>query len=438
MWAVVGAGNGRLDEDQIAHRWRNLFTLTGATAADNTGTGLLATLYPSLAATFRLGSSELGVAVALGRLASLPFGPLSVALSSRLGRRTVLVASVALGGTVICIGASARTFLGILVVQILLSASVAGVLPIAQTVIADSFDDRHRSRAVGCFFGVSTLLAASLGPLFALWVRLPEGWRWSMRTAGVACVACALLIAVLYREPRTGGAEQQLADVPPPPSGRTGSNRASVAALLRVPTFVALMVSRLLSGHALIVVFGVQFLVSERGFSNVGAAVVVLPYGVGYFAGALAGGWLVTLVHARAPRRGRIVVLQAAQLGFAAVAYTATQVIHDTLFVYASCCLVMGALQAINPVVNRPLVMAVVVPEIRGQAFAVFGIVDTGTAVILTALGGVFGEVYGLTAVFRWVLVVAIAANAIWLSVLHLTYPQDRVRLAGPWTSAIH
>ncbi|MGI3782750.1 MAG: MFS transporter, partial [Janthinobacterium lividum] len=325
-------------------------------------------MYPSLAATFRLGSSELGVAVALGRLASLPLGPLWVALSSRLGRRAVLVASVALAGVVIGVGGSVRTFLGILVVQILLSASAAGVLPIAQTVIADSFDDRHRSRAVGCFFGVSTLLAASLGPLFALWVRLPEGWRWSMRTAGVACVMCAVLIAVLYREPRTGGAEGQSGDAPLPRSGRTGSNRVSVAALLRMPTFIALMVSRLLSGHALIVVFGVQFLVLERGFANVGAAVVVLPYGVGYFLGALAGGWLVTLVHARYPQHGRIAVLQAAQLGFAAVAYVATQVVHDTLFVYASCCLVLGALQAVNPVVNRPLVMAVVVPEIRGQA----------------------------------------------------------------------
>ncbi|MGI3783604.1 MAG: hypothetical protein ACRYG2_22805, partial [Janthinobacterium lividum] len=61
---------------------------------------------------------------------------------------------------------------------------------------------------------------------------------------------------------------------------------------------------------------------------------------------------------------------------------------------------------------------------------AVFGVVDTMTAVVLTALGGVLGDAYGLTAVFRWVLVVAIIANAIWLSLLHLTYPSDRLRLS--------
>ncbi len=72
-----------------------------------------------------------------------------------------------------------------------------------------------------------------------------------------------------------------------------GSRFASVLSLFRIPSFSLMMLSRLLSGHLLIGVFGVQFLVTDRGFSNAVAALVLLPFGIGYFCGTVGGGFVV-------------------------------------------------------------------------------------------------------------------------------------------------
>ena len=84
----------------------------------------------------------------------------------------------------------------------------------------------------------------------------------------------------------------------------------SVLDLFRIPTFSIMMASRLLSGHLLITIFGIQFLVTERGFSNAIAALVLLPFGIGYFVGTIGSGYLVALLDRVLPDRGRVAFIQ--------------------------------------------------------------------------------------------------------------------------------
>jgi MFS-type transporter involved in bile tolerance (Atg22 family) len=205
-----------------------------------------------------------------------------------------------------------------------------------------------------------------------------------------------------------------------------------VLAVLAVPTFSLLMVSRLMSGHLLISVFGIQFLVVEHGFTNAAAALVLLPYGAGYCLGALGGGWFVTALDRRWPDHGRVALLQAAQLAFAVAAWFGTQVDHRALAVYGVWIALMGLTQALNPAVNRPLVMSVVPPELRALAFTIFlSVVDTLAWVGFTALAGQLADTDSLQVAFFWVLVVLMTLNGLWLGLLHPTYARDRDRAAG-------
>ena len=415
----------------VPHRWRNLVTLAGVTVVGTVQTGLTTLLFPSIATTLRLTTTDLGVVAALGRIVAVPLGPAWVWLASRVGRRAVIVSATAAGGLVGAAGGWSTTFLQLLVANTVMAALVVGVAPIAQAVLADSFDDAHRSRAVGYFYGASTALVSAVGPLAALLTRSPEGWRYGLWAGGVLAVITAVVTAFVFRDPGIGAAERQLADLTADSRSRPVT-MASIGSLWRVPSFAVLMGSRLLSGHLLVTVYGVQFLVTERGFDNATAAAVLLPYGLGYGIGAVAGGWLVTLLDRVSPGHGRVALLQVAQLGFAAAAYLGTQRSYASLAPYAVFTGMMGLTQALNPGANRPLVMSVVLPELRGQAFAVFfSVVDTVAWAAFTLVAGVLASRVGLTTVFWWVLVVLMVVNAGWLSLLHLTYPRDRDRVTA-------
>jgi Na+/proline symporter len=79
-----------------------------------------------------------------------------------------------------------------------------------------------------------------------------------------------------------------------------------------------------------------------------------------------------------------------------------------------------------NPPVNRPIVMSVVTPELRGQAFAIFLTVFETIGWAVFSLGaGQLANTLGIEQVFLYVLVILMFVNALVLSALYFTYPRD-------------
>jgi MFS family permease len=98
-------------------------------------------------------------------------------LAGRTSRKASLVVAAISGGVFGVMAGSADTLLFFLVASTLMSACVIGVGPIANAVMADTFDDKSRSKAVGTFYGVSTLLSSFFGPATAQLSGFTEGWR---------------------------------------------------------------------------------------------------------------------------------------------------------------------------------------------------------------------------------------------------------------------
>jgi MFS family permease len=416
----------------VPHRWRNLLTLTGVSIVDNTESGLTSTLFPSIAKSLSLNSGNLGLMAAAGKLLGVPAGPAFTWLAGRIGRRWALVATtLAAGGFGIAAG-FARDFTQLLIYNALMAACVIGAAPIANAAIADSFDDHHRGRAVGYFYGILGLAASFGGAGLALFTGFSDGWRYGMFAIGGICILAGILVAALFKDPGVGASEKQLADLPERDRVRTRVTVGSVMSLFRIPSYSIMMASRLLSGHLLITIFGIQFLVTQRGFSNAVAATVLVPFGLGYFAANVGGGWLVAALDRVLGPRGRVAYIQAAQVLFAVVAYFATQVHHDNIAVYGIFWALMGAGQGLNPPVNRPIVAAVVLPELRGQAFAIWLSVFETIGWALFSLGaGALAVTIGLQQVFLWILVVLMLVNAAVLTALYVTYPRDVNRVTA-------
>ncbi|EFL27735.1 major facilitator family transporter [Streptomyces himastatinicus ATCC 53653] len=416
---------------RVPHRWRNLLTLTGVTAVDNTETNATSTLFPSISTALGLTSGNLGTLAALGKIASVPTGPFWVWLAGRMGRRATLVLTTVLGGLFGILAGFAQNFGFLLLCNTLMAACLIGASPISNAVIADSFTDRERGKAAGVLYGVTATFGQAIGPVIALFTGFSDGWRYGMWAIGGVCVVAGLIVAVGFKDPGVGAAEEQLADLSETARVKKTVTVKSVLSLFRIPTYSVMMISRLLSGHLLLVIFGIQFLVSERGFSNATAAVVGIPMGVGYLAGTVGGGYLLAFVDRRWPTRGRVSYLQLAQVLFAVAAFFGTQFHYSAgIGIYCVFWALMGFGQGMNPPANRPLVSAVVLPELRGQAFAIWlSIFETIAWALFALAAGQLAESLGLQQVFLWVMVVLMLLNAAVLGVLHSTYPRDARRV---------
>ncbi|ROP48195.1 MULTISPECIES: MFS transporter [unclassified Rathayibacter] len=411
---------------KVPHRWRNLATLTGVTVVDNTEAGLTTTLFPSIAAALSLNSGHLGVLAAAGKVIAVPAGPFWVWLASRIGRRAALVLTTVIGGTFGIAAGFSQDWIQLLIFATLMSASLIGGSPIANAVISDSFDDANRSKAVGYFYGGVSGIASVVGPAIALFTGLTDGWRYGMWTIGAVCILSGILVRLVFRDPGVGASEAQLATLDESERAKQKVTVRSVLSLFTIPTFSIMMLSRLLSGHLLITIFGIQFLVVERGFENPVAALVLLPFGLGYIVGTIGGGWTIPVLDRTLGLRGRVAFIQLAQVFFAVAAFFATQQPHENIGVYSVFWALMGLAQGMNPPVNRPIVSSVVLPELRGQAFAIWLTVFETVGWAVFSLGaGTLALTLGLQGVFLYVLVGAMLLNAVVLGALYLVYPRD-------------
>ncbi|MEU8141154.1 MFS transporter [Nonomuraea sp. NPDC048901] len=422
---------GAAQAANVPHRWRNLAVVSGVSVVDGTEAGLINTVFPTLAAALRLNSGHLGLVAALGKIASVPAGPFWIWLSGRIGRRATLAATTVTGGLFGIAAGFSQNFVQLLICCTLMSAAVIGGSPIAMAVIADSFPDEQRARANGIFFSSLQLAGIVLGPIMAAFVAMQDGWRWALWTLGGVCIVAGFVVLAFFKDPGIGAAEQQLADLTREDRAKAKVTFVSVIGLFRIPTYAVMMLSRLLSGHLLILIFGVQFLVTERGIPNSTAILVALPFGIGYSVATLGAGFILPRLDRLMPSRGRVVMLQFAQIAFGVIAFFGTQFRYETITVYAVFWALLGACQGLNPPVNRPIVAAVVLPELRGQAFAIWlTVFETIGWALFSLLAGALAAAIGIQGVFFWVLVVLMIVNGLLLSVLYFTYPRDVGRVS--------
>ena len=424
--------HGDLDKKGgVPRRKTNLVILGGSMVADGGEGSMATTLFPVIAAALGLATSALGVLASVGRIVGVVAGPTWVFFAKKFGRKAILAIATGFWGIWAVAAGLSQDFTQLLILYGIMAAGTAAAHAIVPEVIGDSFEDKKRGRVVGWVYGGTAAVGSLLAPLIGSLANIEDGWRYGFYAFGAINVFFGILILAFYKDPGTGGGEEQLKTFSQ--AERDAASKitwAKVRSLATIPSYLVLLGSRLLSTHLLLATFAVVLLVNEYGFDVAIAAIVMAPFGIGYLVGTIIGGFLSDTLNKWSVNYGRIAMLQGAQVLFAIVAYFATQIAYGGITPYLVLFAIVGATVGLNPGVNRPLVMAVVPPELRAAAFAIFvSVIESAGFAIWTLTAGFLADTVGLKAVMLWLVCGMMIVNALFLTLLYKPFKRDRLAL---------
>ncbi|MFI6314011.1 MFS transporter [Nocardia fusca] len=415
-------------------RGKNLALLTGSSAMDNAEANVTSVLFPLMREALGLSNSALGTIVAVGKGVGMVAGVPWMFLATRYPRKTVLAICAGFWGVWSIAAGTANSFGQFVVLYGIAAAGFAGAGPIALAILGDIYDDHHRGRATGALYGGVALVTGISGPIFGLLSGSANGWRYGFYLSGAITLVLGVLILRCLDDPAAHARHDAEVPTLAQIEDRARSLRGSLRELFAIQTFRYILVQRVFSGQNVIMSFAATFMVTERGLGTATAAAIALPFALGYMAGTFGGGRLNDLWHRARPRTGRVAMLQVSQLAFAAVAFLATQLVWQQTAIYVALFTVLGFLQGQVPVTNRPLIMAVVPPHLRGLAFAVS--VSTIEALAYAGyalLVGRLGDAIGLQGALLLVTVLLTTANGICSAALYRPYARDSAVIAARW-----
>jgi multidrug resistance protein len=162
---------------------------------DLIGFGMIIPLLPFYAQEYHATPAQVGWLFASFSLAQFVFAPLLGRLSDHLGRRPVLLVTIAGGIGAYLLFAFAPSFLWLLVSRAL-SGVAAANYGIAQAYVADVTPPEQRSKAMGMVVGAAFGLGFILGPALGGVLAAHAGPRWVPLTGailGVVNLAAALV-----------------------------------------------------------------------------------------------------------------------------------------------------------------------------------------------------------------------------------------------------
>jgi multidrug resistance protein len=170
---------------------------------DLIGFGIVMPILPFYALEFSAGGAELGAVLAAYAAAQFVFAPIWGRLSDRVGRRPVLLATIAGTSAALVLLGFASSLLWLLAARLLAGAFAAN-LSVAAAYITDVTEEEERTRYMGLLgacFGVGFVLGPAIGGLLA-----PYGHHVPMLTAAGLSACNLVYAAFVLREPARRGA----------------------------------------------------------------------------------------------------------------------------------------------------------------------------------------------------------------------------------------
>ncbi|MBR8050420.1 3-(3-hydroxy-phenyl)propionate transporter MhpT [Burkholderia vietnamiensis] len=246
---------------------------------DLQSTGIAA---PRMAREFHLAVAQLGWAFGIGALGLLPGAALGGRLADRIGRKRVLMMSVALFGIFSIATTQVWDLQSLLVARFLTGLGLGAAMPNLIALCAEAAPPRQGSTAVGAMY-CGMPFGAALAAVIGIVSPGAEGWRQIFYVGGIGPLLTLPLLALFLKESTQFAAASQ------------GASRASkdgiVRALFsdgRAGTTIALWISYL--GTLIVLYFLMNWLPSmvlSRGLTPVQASVVQMMFNIGGGIGAI-------------------------------------------------------------------------------------------------------------------------------------------------------
>jgi MFS transporter, DHA2 family, multidrug resistance protein len=129
-------------------------------------------------------------------------------LARKLGRKTFFLISLGLFTLSSLLCGNAPNLNALLLFRILQGVGGGGMVPVAQSILADSFPPAKRGQAFA-LFGVAVVVAPVVGPTLGGWLSDNISWQWCFLVNVPVGVFAMAMIALVLREPKTARAESQ-------------------------------------------------------------------------------------------------------------------------------------------------------------------------------------------------------------------------------------
>ncbi|MGU7770788.1 3-(3-hydroxy-phenyl)propionate transporter MhpT [Burkholderia sp. MR1-5-21] len=237
---------------------------------------------PRMAHEFALGAAQMGWAFGIGALGLLPGAALGGRLADRLGRKRVLMLSVALFGVFSLATTHVWNFESLLAARFLTGLGLGAAMPNLIALCSEAAPPQQRSTAVGAMY-CGMPFGAALGAAIGVVSTDPAGWRHVFYVGGIGPLLVLPLLAWWLNESAQFAATRTAAAQP---------SDASVAHALwgegRAATTAALWVSYL--GTLVVLYFLMNWLpsmVMTHGLTHAQSSFVQMMFNVGGGLGAI-------------------------------------------------------------------------------------------------------------------------------------------------------
>src|ERR1700740_2194543 len=125
-------------------------------------------------------------------------------LAKKLGRKPFFLISLGLFTLSSLLCGNAPNLNALLLFRILQGVGGGGMVPVAQSILADSFPPAKRGQAFA-LFGVAVVVAPVVGPTLGGWLSDNISWQWCfLINVPVGLIALALIALILRPDARTG------------------------------------------------------------------------------------------------------------------------------------------------------------------------------------------------------------------------------------------
>lgn len=269
-----------------AGSWAMLAGLVLTLVICNIDRNIIAVLLEPIRHEFQLHDWQLGLLAGLTFTVLYCVGTLLVAgLAERRDRVTIVSVALFAWSAFTFLCGHAATFTQLLLARAGVGLTESGSATPSHALIADRFEGRERSIALGIYASgalIGALVALPLGGILAeRW-----GWRGALWAVSIPGVILAFVLRLVLRDPRTAGSLPPAAPQPGLSAWRDVLANPGILHSIAGATLLNLAAAATLS-------FGVSVLVRQRGLTGAEAG-AVFGFVNGGFAvlGTIGGGWL--------------------------------------------------------------------------------------------------------------------------------------------------
>jgi len=419
--------------------WRSMVALSFGYFIDQGEAQAMSVLFPTLQVLWGLTYTQLGLIGTVRSLLQAITAPLWGYSADRYSRKKVIVLGTGVWGvwTIMC--GLAQNFGQLLAVRAISGIGLGCLMPATFSLIADMYPPRRRGRALGILEGLG-VLGIVIGTLGLGFLATPDLWRWGFFLLGAFSVISGALVWVMVDEPVRGAAEPELA-------GKITEEAAShykiklshVPRVLSIPT-IWVAIAQGLAGSLPWVVMGLYFitwLIRERSMDEQAATIafagIVIGTAISNVLGGFLGDWAegISAKYGR-PFIGQISVISGIPLTYVLLTQTSGWPFGAIVALAFSTALLISWPGKGS---KEPMIQGVTPPELRGTAFSMITMIESGFAALVALVAGLLADRVGLTQAMVLTIPVPWVLCALLFSLFYWSYPRDsailRAEMAG-------